>query len=110
LAKSTQGWHDGTHDLAPWTSYFLGILIAAYGEFESRATLLAGRGSKKALITTFIDSLPTDEFTVAAVRHAAPGVSDGYINKVLGELKEAGRIEPMGTGRSARWRRLHPGP
>jgi Fic family protein len=110
LAKSTQGWHDGTHDLAPWTSYFLGILVAAYGEFESRATLLAGRGSKKALITTFIDSLLTDEFTVAAVRHAAPGVSDGYINKVLGEVKKAGRIEPMGTGRSARWRRLHPRP
>ena len=110
LAKSTHGWHDGTHDLAPWTSYFLGILIAAYGEFESRETLLAGRGSKKALITTFIDSLLTDEFTVAAVRHAAPGVSDGYINKVLGELKKAGRIEPLGTGRSARWRRLRPGP
>jgi Fic family protein len=110
LAKSTHGWHDGTHDLAPWTSYFLGILIAAYGEFESRATLLAGRGSKKALITTFIDSLLIDEFTVAAARHAAPGVSDGYINKVLGELKKAGRIEPLGTGRSARWRRLRPGP
>ncbi len=40
LAKSTHGWHDGMHDLAPWTSYFLGILVAAYGEFESRATLL----------------------------------------------------------------------
>jgi hypothetical protein len=88
LAKSTQGWHHGTHDLAPWTSYFLGILIAAYGEFESRATLLAGRGSKKALITTFIDSLLTEGFTVAAVRHAAPGVSDGYIKKVLLEPKK----------------------
>ncbi len=63
-----------------------------------------------ALITTFIDSLLTDQFTVAAVRSAAPGVSDGYINKVLGELKEGGQIEPLGTGRSARWRRLHPEP
>jgi Fic family protein len=106
LGSSTAGWHDGTHDLAPWTSYFLGILIAAYGELESRVTLLAGRGSKKAMITSFIDSLLADEFTVSAVRHAAPGVSDGYINKVFGELKRAGRIEPLGTGRSAKWRRL----
>jgi hypothetical protein len=37
-------------------------------------------------------------FTIADVRQAAPAVSDGYINKVLGELKKAGRIEPLGTG------------
>jgi Fic family protein len=106
LHQSTDGWHSGEHDLAPWTGYFLGILIAAYREFESRTTAIVGRGSKKALITTFIDSLMTDEFTVAAVRRAAPGVSDAYISKVLGELKKAGLLEPIGTGRGARWRRL----
>jgi Fic family protein len=106
LGASTAGWHDGEHDLRPWTDYFLGILIAAYGEFESRTGALGGRGSKKALITTFIDSLMVTEFTIADVRQAAPGVSDGYINKLLGELKKDGRIEPLGTGRGARWRRL----
>ncbi len=106
LGQSTVGWHDGEHDLRPWTDYFLGILIAAYGEFEGRTGALGGRGSKKALITTFIDSLMVAEFTIADVRQAAPGVSDGYINKLLGELKKAGRIEPLGTGRGASWRRL----
>jgi Fic family protein len=106
LGQSTVGWHEGEHDLRPWTDYFLGILIAAYREFESRTGALGGRGSKKALITTFIDSPMVTEFTIADVRQAAPGVSDGYINKLLGELKKDGRIEPLGTGRSARWRRL----
>jgi Fic family protein len=106
LGQSTVGWHDGEHDLRPWTDYFLGILIAAYGEFEGRTGALGGRGSKKALITTFIDSLMVAEFTIADVRQAAPGVSDGYINKLLGELKKAGKIEPLGTGRGASWRRL----
>jgi hypothetical protein len=55
---------------------------------------------------TFIDSLMVPEFTIADVRRAAPGVSDGYINKLLGELKKADRIESLGTGRGARWRRL----
>ena len=87
LGASTAGWHDGKHDLRPWTDYFLGILIAAYREFESRTGALGGRGSKRALITTFIDSLMVTEFTIADVRQAAPGVSDGYINKLLGELK-----------------------
>jgi Fic family protein len=106
LGQSTAGWHEGEHDLRPWTDYFLGILIAAYGEFEGRTGALGGRGSKKALITTFIDSLMVAEFTIADVRQAAPGVSDGYINKLLGELKKAGKIEPLGTGRGASWRRL----
>lgn len=105
LGQSTAGWHDDQHDLEPWTEYFLGILIAAYSEFESRANVLVGRGSKKALITTFVDSLMVEEFTIADVRQAAPGVSDAYIKKVLGELKRDGIVEPLGTGRSARWRR-----
>jgi Fic family protein len=107
LHLSTDGWQASEHDLAPWTGYFLGILIAAYRELESRTRTLGGRGSKKALITTFIDSLPTDEFTVSAVRENAPGVSDAHISKVLAELKQAGIIEPLGTGRGARWRRRH---
>jgi hypothetical protein len=43
---------------------------------------------------------------VADVRKAAPGVTDGYINKVLAELQSQGRIRSLGRGRSARWRRL----
>ncbi len=106
LSLSTEGWHESEHDLAPWTGYFLGILIAAYRELESRSSTLGGRGSKKALIATFIDSLLTDEFTVSAVRENAPGISDAHISKVLAELKQTGVIEPLGTGRGARWRRL----
>jgi Fic family protein len=106
LRSSTLGWHEGAHDLAPWTGYFLGILLAAYRELESRSGVLAGRGSKRKLIEAFIDSLMVDEFTIADVREAAPGVSDGYISRVLGGLKNQGRIESLGTGRAARWRRL----
>lgn len=108
LAASTEGWHSGEHDLAPFTSYFLGILIAAYKQFENRTGALAGRGSKRTLITTFIDSLLVDEFTVAELRQAAPGVSQSYINKLLGELKKQGRIRPLGIGRGARWQRITP--
>jgi hypothetical protein len=97
-----QCWIDGrgslpTIPLARWTR----VRIIS-SSVERRADILVGRGSKKALITTFIDSLFADEFTVSAVRQAAPGVSDAYISKVLGELKKAGVLEPLGTGRGAR--------
>jgi hypothetical protein len=79
----------------------LGILLAAYKDFEGRAGMLGVRGSKRVLIVTFIDSLLSDEFTVAAIRENAPGVSDGWISQVLGELKQEGIVESLGTGRSA---------
>ena len=106
LQRSTVGWQEGNHDLGPWTDYFLGIINAAYQEFENRTGLVNGRGSKRALITTFIRSSLSNEFSIAQVRDASPGVSDAYLSKVLGQLKADGVIEPVGRGRGARWRRL----
>jgi Fic family protein len=106
LARSTKDWHEGGHDLGPWSDYFLGIVIAAYGEFESRTSLLNRRGSKKALIKAFIRGSLSSEFTIAQIRGAAPGISDAHINKVLAELKKSGAIEPIAVGRGARWKRL----
>ena len=37
LEKSTAGWDRGEHDIWPWLNYFLGVLNAAYAEFEARA-------------------------------------------------------------------------
>lgn len=106
LHRSTDGWHEDEHDLGPWTDYFLGIVVGAYREVENRTALINGRGSKRALITSYIRASLSDEFKVAQIRDASPGVSDAYISKVLGELKAAGAIEPIGKGRGARWRRV----
>jgi Fic family protein len=106
LAKSTSGWHEGTHDLQPWLQYFLGIVIAAYKEFEERTSILGGRGSKRARIERFIKTSLSDEFTVSDLRNASPGASDSYITRILIDLKEQGVIERIGAGRGSRWRRL----
>src|SRR5918996_5199089 len=46
------------------------------------------------------------EFTIADVRDASLGASDSLIGKVLARLRDEGLIEALGTGRSAKWRRL----
>jgi Fic family protein len=107
LESSTIGWHEGEHDLQPWLSYFLGVITAAYREFEPRAeAVTAGRGSKAELVKTFVQSNLSDNFTFAEVKRAAPGVSDEYIRQVLRELRDSGIIEGTGAGRGAGWRRL----
>lgn len=106
LQASGHGWREDEHDITPWLEYFLGIITAAYNEFESRVGAVAGRGSKAEAITQFIRSSLSDEFTVADVRRAAPNASQSYISKKLAGLRDQGVIQPQGTGKSARWRRL----
>lgn len=106
LARSTEGWHEGEHDLRPWMSYFLGIVTAAYRRFEERVGSVAGRGSKAGLVRAFIRSNVSDTFTVADLRRAVPGISDSYLWRLFGELRREGAIERIGAGRGARWRRL----
>ena len=100
------GWHTGEHDITPWLEYFLGIVAAAYKEFESRVGVVAGRGSKREAIRQFVRQSIADEFTVADVRRAAPAASQSYISKTLANMRDEGLIEPVGAGKNARWRRL----
>jgi Fic family protein len=100
------GWHTGEHDITPWLEYFLGIVAAAYKEFESRVGVVAGRGSKREAIRQFVRQSIVADFTVADVRRAAPAASQSYISKTLARMRDEGLIEPIGAGKSARWRRL----
>lgn len=106
LARSTVGWHQGEHDLGPFTDYLLGVILAAYRDFEQRTQLVSGRGSKRARIIAFVRSSASAQFTISDLRDACPGISDAYLNKVLAELKAAGTIAPHGRGRGSSWRRL----
>jgi Fic family protein len=106
LQAAGYGWHDDEHDIRPWLNYFLGILTAAYHEFEGRVGTVSGRGSKREAIVQFIRLSTVANFTVADVRRAVPTVSQSYINKILTKLRKEGVIEPIGSGQSARWRKL----
>jgi len=107
LGASSQGWHEGTHEVWPWLSYFLGTVAAAYSEFESRVDVVSGgRGSKRQAIREFVRSNVSDEFTVADVRRAVPTASDVYIREQLRALKQEGVLVQQGAGPNARWVRL----
>lgn len=74
--------------------------------FANPVGVVAGRGSKREAIRQFVRQSITDEFTVADVRRAAPAASQAYISKTLASMRDESLIEPIGTGKSARWRRL----
>lgn len=104
LYASSVGWHQGDHDILPWTEYFLGIVLAAYREFEDRVGNVASyKGSKSDRIKDTINRFIGD-FTIADIERACPDISRPTIYRVLKELKDEGFIKVIEVGRNAKWR------
>ena len=106
LQQSSQGWHEGRHDLLPWLNYFLAIARRAYGKFERRAgEVKAPRGAKAGLVLSAIRG-QSGEFRLADIEAACPGVGREWIRSLLTDLKAAGEATCRGKGPAARWRYL----
>ena len=59
LQLSSDGWHEGRHDLSPWWSYSLMTMIAAYGEFERRVSVAkAPLGAKTQIVHDAFGRMP----------------------------------------------------
>lgn len=105
LQRASENWHAGKHQILSWWQYSLGILIAAYQEFEDRVGIVhTSRGAKSAWIKEAIDRLP-DEFSVGELARACTGVSRPMIRFILESLREERKLRVIGTGRGARWQK-----
>ncbi len=113
LIASQRDWHKNEHDIWPWIDYLVGILEAAYDDFEAR---IAARRSLSSLtkqdqVRQYVLHHAARVFRTRDVRAALPGVSDPTIKLVLGQMRREGVIEPNETGASgprAAWRRGSP--
>lgn len=106
LEQSSQGWHEGRHDPWPYVTYLLFILKTAYREFEDRAAgERPARGSKTELVSYALEHVPSP-FGIADVERLCPNVSRAMIRVVMNRWRKEGRLEVLGRGRDARWRRL----
>ncbi len=103
LGKSSQGWHEGKHDVFPWMNYFWGVLLRAYEEFEERVgTLRAGRVSKTELIKMAVNR-KIEPFAISEIEADCPGISRDMIRVVLRQLRDEEIIVLQGKGRGAKW-------
>lgn len=103
LEKSSQGWHEGKHDVHPWLNYFWGTLTRAYREFEERVgNIKTGRGSKTDQIRQAVQR-KIGPFSISEIEDACPGISRDMVRNVLRQMKDENLIESTGKGRSAKW-------
>lgn len=109
LQRSSDGWHNGVHDLLPWINYFLVMILKAYQKFEERVGETSDKahqkGWKTSKVKEVVDHMIAD-FTFLDIEERCPGISRPTIQKILNELSQNGIIECIDRGRNARWRKL----
>lgn len=105
LKDSSRGWHEGKHNPWPYINYLFFILKSAYQEFEHRLGQVAEpRGAKTEIVQNALAGFPT-EFSLADLERSCPTVSRDMVRRVLRDLQKTGKVECLGRGPGARWRK-----
>jgi Fic family protein len=105
LEHSSQRWHEGKHDPWPAMNFLLYILTRACKEFEERVgRMTSPRGAKTEMVEHAIETI-SGEFGITDLERLCPGVSRDMIRLLLRDLKATRRIECLGRGPGAKWRK-----
>jgi len=105
LQLSSMQWHEGRHNPWPFVNYMLWVLKEAYKELEQRVgDTDEPRGAKLQLVRDAI-LRQQPRFKLTDIERACPGVGRDWIQDVLRQMREAGKLRATGRGAGARWER-----
>ena len=99
LQASSYNWHEGTNDYAPFVTYMLGILVAAYRDFESRIELLTTKGLSKPDRVREIIKNHLGKITKSEIVAQCPDISQITVQRALADLLKNGEITKLSGGR-----------
>ena len=103
LRLSSARWHEGENDYMPFVKNFIVTLYLCYEELNKRFAVIPDRKttkSKRIEATILRSLLPMSKKELCAI---LPDISETTIERVLGELVKEGKIEKIGTNRSANY-------
>ena len=106
LQASSIGWHEGENSYEPFVKYYLGIMLKAYNEFESRVEHLKHRNlSKPDRIKVVIDK-KVGKITKKEIMELCPDISKVTVERTLTDLVKSGYIAKVGSGPSTSYVRI----
>ena len=98
LQASSIGWHENENRYEPFVKYYLGIMMKAYHEFESRVEHLKYRKlSKPERIKAVIDK-KIGKITKKEIMELCPDISKVTVERTLTDLVKNGYIAKVGSG------------
>lgn len=98
LQVSSTGWHENENSYEPFVKYYLGIMLKAYNEFESRVEHLQTRTlSKPERIKAMIDQ-KIGKITKKEIMEACPDISKTTVERTLTDLVKQKYIQKVGSG------------
>jgi Fic family protein len=104
LEASSALWHQNENDYLPFIRYYLGVLLKAYGEFESRVEMLRLKMSKPERVKAVIDRT-AGKITKKDILDSCPDISKVTVERALSELVKSGYLVKIGAGRTAGYAR-----
>ena len=105
LNQSQDGWHEGCEDALPFIKYFLGIVLAAYKDFEDRFSIV----EEKLLAIDMVRKSTLNKigrFTKQDIRELCPSLSISSIEGSLRKMVSSGELKREGSGKSTFYYRL----
>lgn len=99
LQASSANWHESQNDYAPFVTYMLGIVVAAYREFTDRIALVAEKGVSKPDRIRDIIKGSTGRITKTEIMQKCPDISQTTVQRTLIDLCKTGEILKIGGGR-----------
>ena len=99
LKASSIEWYESKNDYQPFTSYYLGVILKAYQEFQDRVEHLHGKTLSKADRIKSIFQKRIGKITKTDISALCPDISISTIERTLKEMLDAGEIQKVGKGR-----------
>ncbi len=101
LRESSDKWHEEENDYAPFVVYILGIIAAAYREFESRVVMVNSKKLSKPEQIEEAMKNTLGKVTKREIEQMCPNVSPTTIQRTLKKLQDEGKVIKIGDRKFA---------
>ena len=97
LEKSSASWHNNKNDYSYFVEYYLGLILNAYKELDSRITTIKKQTSYNRITDIFINNIiPIDK---SYILNKCPDLSETTIERTLNKLLKENKITKISNGR-----------
>ncbi len=103
LQESSCDWHDGKNDYVPFVRYMLGVVVAAYREFESRTALIVDSDYSKPDRVREVIKGRIGPITKSEIMKECPDISQVTVQRALADLLKNELIVKLGGGRYTKY-------